>query len=118
MEVHATRVIVWDVPTAIECGAPFRVKVGVKCAAECGAGPRRVEVRDEHGDAVASGVVGDVPSPGTSALYFAEIGLRAPKAEGVYAWEAGVADVLDVATGTASQTPAIALEQRQKQARS
>ena len=22
MEVHATRVVIWDVPTAIECGAP------------------------------------------------------------------------------------------------
>ena len=37
MEPHATRIVVWDVPPAVECGAPFRVKVGVKCAAECGA---------------------------------------------------------------------------------
>ena len=108
MEVHATRVVVWDVPAAIECGVPFRVKVGVKCAAECGAGPRHVEIRDEHGDAIGSGVVGDVPSPGTSALYFAEIELRAPKAEGVYAWEAAVADVFDVATGNATHTAASA----------
>ena len=106
MEVHTTRVVVWDVPTAVECGTRFRVKVGVKCAAECGAGPRHVEIRDEHGDAVGSGVVGDVPSPGTSAVYVAEVELRAPRADGLYGWEAGVADVFDIATGDATHTAA------------
>jgi hypothetical protein len=108
MEVHTTRVVVWDVPTAVECGTRFRVKVGVKCAAECGAGPRHVEIRDEHGDAVGAGVVADVPSPGTSAVFAAEVELRAPRAEGLYGWEAGVADLFDIATGNATHTGASA----------
>jgi hypothetical protein len=108
MEVHTTRVVVWDVPTAVECGARFRVKVGVKCAAECGAWPRRVEIRDEHGEAVGSGIVGDEPSPGTSAVYVAEVELRAPRADGLYAWEAGVADLFDIETGNATHTAASA----------
>jgi hypothetical protein len=108
MEVHTTRVVVWDVPAAVDCGTRFRVKVGVKCAAECGAGPRRVEVRDEHGDSVGSGIVGEAPAPGTTAVYFAEVELRAPRAEGLYGWEAGVADLIDIATGDATHTGASA----------
>jgi hypothetical protein len=96
---HVTLVVVWDTPSAIECGAVFRVKVGVKCAVECGAAARRVEIRDEHGRSLAFGFVGDVPWAGTSGLYFAEVELRAPEKEGLHAWEACVADVVDVATG-------------------
>jgi hypothetical protein len=99
MEPHETRVVVWDTPSAIECGAVFRVKVGVKCAVECGAAARRVEIRDEHGRGLAFGTVGDVPWPGTSGLYVAEVELRAPENEGLHAWDACVADVVDLATG-------------------
>ena len=96
---HVTLVVVWDTPSAIECGAVFRVKVGVKCAVECGAAARRVEIRDEHGRSLAFGSVGDVPWTGTSGLYFAAVELRAPENPGLHAWEACVADVVDVATG-------------------
>ena len=92
MEPHATRIVVWDTPAAVECGAALRFKVGVKCAAECGAAARRVEIRDEDGRSVASAAVGDVPWPGTAALYFAELELRAPDTEGLHAWEARAAD--------------------------
>jgi hypothetical protein len=98
MEPHGTRIVVWDVPTAIECGAPFHVKVGVKCAEECGAASRHVEIRDEQGTVIGSGAVGDVPSVGTEALYYAEIELRAPSHAGLHAWQACVADLLDVGT--------------------
>jgi hypothetical protein len=99
---HVTLVVVWDTPSAVECGAAFHVKVGVKCAVECGAAVRRVEIRDEHGRSLASGAVGDVPWTGTSGLHFADVELRAPESPGLHAWEACVAevvDVVDVATG-------------------
>ena len=88
MEVHATRVVVWDVPVVVEPGAAFRIKVGVKCAAECSSAGRLVEIRDVEGQVVASGFVGDVPWPGTSALHYAELELRAPSVEGLHAREA------------------------------
>ena len=91
MDAHATRVVVWDVPAAVEPGAAVRVKVGVKCAADCSSAGRRVEVRDEQGHVVASGAVGSAPWPGTSALYYAELELRAPEAEGLHAREVAVA---------------------------
>ena len=90
METHATRVVVWDVPVAVAPGAAFRIKVGVKCAAECSSAGRRVEIRDGDGHVVASGVVGDVPWAGTSALYHADLELRAPSVEGLHAREARV----------------------------
>jgi hypothetical protein len=109
MQPHATRIVVWDVPGAIECGAPFRVKVGVKCAAECGAAPRHVEIRDEQGVIAGSWAVGDVPWAGTTALYYADIELRAPSAEGLCTWEACVAELVDI--GTRSITHAAARAQ-------
>jgi hypothetical protein len=95
MEAHSTRIVVWDVPVAVEPGAAFRVKVGVKCAAECSSAGRVVEVRDAEGRAVASGSVGEAPWPGTSALYFAELELRAPSVEGLHAREAFVVAAAD-----------------------
>jgi hypothetical protein len=106
MEPHATRIVVWDLPGTIECGAPFRVRVGVKCAEECGAAPRNVEIHDEDGRVVGSGAVGDAPLAGTAALYYADIELSAPSAEGLRTWEACVADLVDI--GTRSITHAAA----------
>ena len=94
MEGHATRVVVWDTPTAVECGAALRLKVGVKCAAECCAAGWRVAIRDAEGRGVAACAVGDVPWPGTAALYAAALELRAPEAQGLHAYEAALeADV-------------------------
>jgi hypothetical protein len=90
MEAHTTRVVVWDVPVVVEPGAAFRVKVGVKCAAECSSAGRLVEIRDAEGQVVASGRVGDVPWPGTSALHYTELELRAPSVDGLHAREAVV----------------------------
>ena len=95
METHTTRVVVWDVPVVVEPGAAFRVKVGVKCAAECSSAGRLVEIRDAEGQVVASGSVGDVPWPGTTALHYAELELRAPSVEGLHAREALVVAAAD-----------------------
>jgi hypothetical protein len=95
MEAHATRVVVWDVPVAVEPGAAFRVKVGVKCAAECSSAGRRIEIRDAEGRVVASGSAGEAPLLGTSALHYAELELRAPSVEGLHAREAFVACAAD-----------------------
>lgn len=89
-ESHRTRIAVWGGPPAVECGAKFRVKVGVKCASECRAEGWRLEVHDHDGNALTSASAGEAPWPGTAALYYAELELRAPDIEGLYAWEARV----------------------------
>jgi hypothetical protein len=104
MEPHATRIVVWDTPSAVECGAAFKLKVGVKCAEECGATAQRVEICDEQGSRVASAAVGE-PLAGT-ALHTAELELKAPVAAGLHAWEARAAEVVDAATGRITHTAA------------
>ena len=108
MDTHATRVVVWDVPAAVEPDTMVRVKVGVKCADECSSAGRRVDVRDGEGRVVASGCVGDVPWPGTAALYYAELELRAPSVEGLHAREAFVAAAGDAAGSAAAHEAATA----------
>ena len=92
MEPHATHIVVWDTPPTVECGATFRIRVGVKCAAGCSAAGRTVEIRDANGRWAASAPVSDAPWPGTS-LYSTEIELRAPEAAGLHAWEAVASEV-------------------------
>ena len=111
MEPHATRIVVWDVPSAIECGAPFRFKVGVKCAEACSAGARRVEICAADGRSLAAVALGDAPLPGTDALYFADIELHAPSAEGLHAWHARVGAAEDASAGQAAHTAASAVFQ-------
>ena len=88
VEAHATRVVVWDTPPAIERGKRFAVRLGVACSARCPPAGWAVEVRDHDGELRATSALGDEPWPGTDALYHAEVALTAPDAEGLYTWEA------------------------------
>ena len=82
--LHETSLAVWDIPTPA-AGERFSVKAGAKSSAGCTLCGRRIEVL--AGDAVvASGSLGDAPWPGTSALYWAELELRAPPAPGTVAF--------------------------------
>ncbi len=85
---HSTRVVVWDAPSAIECGEKFSVTLGVKCSAACRPDGWAVEVRDHDGKKQATATLSDDPWPGTAALYYTEVDLSAPDTEGLYAWEA------------------------------
>jgi hypothetical protein len=74
--LHQTSLAVWDIPTPA-AGEPYSIKVGAKSSAGCALGGRRIEVLD--GDAVmAVGHLGEAPWPGTDALFWAEVELRAP----------------------------------------
>ena len=88
VKAHTTRVVVWDLPSTIECGEKFSVKLGVKCSSECRPDGWTVEVRDEEGRKRATATLSDEPWPGTAALYYAEVDLSAPDTEGLYAWQA------------------------------
>ena len=85
---HSTRVVVWDAPSAIECGEQFSVTLGVKCSSECRPDGWAVEVRDHDGKKQATATLSDDPWPDTAALYYTQVDLSAPDTEGLYAWEA------------------------------
>ena len=84
---HATRVVVWDAPPTVERGKRFGVKLGVKCLSECRPQGWAVDVSDHEGKRQATAAVSDAPWPGTAALYYAEVDLTAPDAEGLFSWE-------------------------------
>jgi hypothetical protein len=79
--LHQTSLAVWDIPTPA-AGERFSIKVGAKSSAGCALGARRVEVLDGE-EIVAAGHLGDAPWPGTDALFWAEVELRAPDQPGL-----------------------------------
>jgi hypothetical protein len=94
---HSTQVVVWDVPSTIECGENFSIKFGVKCSAKCRPAGWALEVRDHEGKKLARATLSNAPWPETAALYYTIVDLTAPDTEGVYAWEAkATAASLDV----------------------
>ena len=91
-EPHATRMAVWDVPSAIPVSGAFRAKVGIKCSAGCDQTGREFGIYDHNGKKVASGVLSEEIWPGTTALHFAEVAFEAPTTLGTLTWEARTSD--------------------------
>jgi hypothetical protein len=73
----------WDIPAAVAAGEQYVVKVGAKSSSGCALGGCRVEVLDGAGQVAGRGRLGPAPWPGTDALFWSEIELRAPSAPGV-----------------------------------
>jgi hypothetical protein len=84
---HITSMTVWDVPSPIVLRTKFKLKVGVRCSAECKLAGKKIEIYDHEGVKVATGTLGDFPWPDTAGLYWAEVELEAPGTEGYYRWE-------------------------------
>jgi hypothetical protein len=83
---HATSMAIWDVPSPVARNHKFKIKVGVKCSTGCKLAGSEIRIYGEKGKKVATETLGDVPWPGTSALYWAEVELDAPKVSGLYKW--------------------------------
>jgi hypothetical protein len=88
VEPHTTSIVAWDMPSAIEVGERFRMKVGIKCSHECDLTNREFRIYDHQGAHVAGGMLPADAWPGTSGLHVAEVELQAPTAEGLYTWSA------------------------------
>jgi hypothetical protein len=74
---QATSLAVWDIPSPVVTGERFAIKVGAKSSAGTALGGTRIEICDEAGAMLAQGCLAEAPLPGTSALYWVEIGLLA-----------------------------------------
>jgi hypothetical protein len=83
---HTTSLAVWAVPSPVPIGGKFSVTVGAKSSGGCELKGARVEISDETGATVGHGTLGATPWPGTSGLYWAHIGLAAPRREGTFSW--------------------------------
>lgn len=89
---HVTSMAVWDVPFPIVLDTRFNIKVGVKCAAECRLAGSVVEIYDHTSKRVATRSLGEAPWQAVNALYWTQIELQAPPAEGPFTWTAKVSD--------------------------
>jgi methionine-rich copper-binding protein CopC len=83
---HQTSLAVWSIPSAVVTGRPFAIKAGAKSSAGCDLAGMPIDVCDAAGTVLASGVLGNTPWPGTSALYWTELILTAPAEAGMFAW--------------------------------
>jgi hypothetical protein len=88
---HATSIAVWDVPSPVAMLRAFTVKIGVRCSAMCRLTGQCVDIRDAAGVTISEGRLGETPWTGTSALYWANVELTAPAAEGMAFWSAAFA---------------------------
>jgi hypothetical protein len=80
-------IVVWDVPSTVECGAVFAVKAGIKCDGSCPPDNWTLEVHDEHGNRLATADVGEEIWPGTEGLHRVDLELTAPASEGSFRWK-------------------------------
>jgi hypothetical protein len=107
---HATSLAVWAVPSPVVMGEEFGIKVGAKSSAGIALTGGSIEVCDEANVVVARGCLGATPLPGTSALFWSEIPLRAPASEGVHAWSVKFAPAdLDLPHEPTSSTFSVAI---------
>jgi hypothetical protein len=83
---HATRVVVWDVPSAVVAGERFRIKLGIKCSSECSLTRREVIVNDHQGLRVATMALPADIWEGTTGLHASDVEIQAPADEGHYTW--------------------------------
>lgn len=74
------------VPSPVPIGGNFSVTAGAKSSGGCELKGARVEISDETGVTVGHGTLGAAPWPGTSGLFWAQIGLAAPRREGTFSW--------------------------------
>jgi hypothetical protein len=83
---QATSLAVWDVPSPVVAGTRFVIKAGAKSTANVALAGGAIEVCTETGDIAGRGVLSDAPLQDTGALYWADIQLKAPRAEGLRTW--------------------------------
>ncbi|MCL2137234.1 MAG: hypothetical protein FWH40_06930 [Coriobacteriia bacterium] len=85
---HKTSLAVWDIASPVECASAFRIKVGAKCAHSCSLAGLGVGIYDDSGTLQGFGQLSFDVFSESVALYWLEIELAAPQAEGNYVWEA------------------------------
>lgn len=83
---HETSLAVWDLASPVVAGRRATLKVGIACRSGCDLTGTRIDIYNETGTKVGGGTLGAVPWPATTALYWAELDVAAPEAQGDHAW--------------------------------
>ena len=83
---HDTSLAVWDLASPVVAGRRATLKAGIACSSGCNLTGTRIDVYDETGTRAGGGSLGPAPWPATTALYWAELDVAAPEAEGDHRW--------------------------------
>jgi hypothetical protein len=82
--VHDVSLAVWDLTSPVISGRRATPKVGISCPWGCVLAGTTIEIRDQQGALLGSGVTGSEPWPDTLALYWVELDVAAPETEGTH----------------------------------
>lgn len=88
---HDTSLALWDIPSPVVRNTRFEIKAGARCSAACKLAGKIIEIRDETGKLMGSGALGEETLPGTTALVFTAIALKAPRKLALHGWTASFA---------------------------
>ena len=83
---HEISLAIWDLPSPVIVGRSVPLKVGISCSRRCCLAAASIDVRDGSGAVVRCAPIGSDPWPGTAALYWVELDVPAPAAEGDHEW--------------------------------
>ena len=96
---HDTSLAVWDLASPVVAGRRATLKVGIACPSGCDLTGTRIDVYNETGTRIGGASLGSAPWPATTALYWAELEVAAPEAEGDHSWSLQATAPLDHARG-------------------
>ena len=85
---HAARLNVWGVPSAVTANEEFSFNIGLKCSSACDLSGQTILVKDHDGNVLLEQALGSDIWPGTEALQFLKVSVKAPVATGIYEWTA------------------------------
>jgi len=83
---HDISLAVWDLASPVVAGRRATLKVGITCSSGCDLSGSYVDVYDGTRTKVGAARIASALWPGTDALYWAELDIAAPSAEGDHAW--------------------------------
>lgn len=87
VRAHSLSLTLWNVPLAVERGARFSLRAGLRCSAGCDMSGQRIVFHSEDGGPIVSVKTREMPKEGTEAVYWTEIDLEAPSIDGKAVWE-------------------------------
>lgn len=86
VQSHEIILSAWGAPSPVNRGEEFIINIGARCIAGCSLAGLPIAIRDEEGNLIASGNLGDEVLANTAGTYWVAQQLIAPDDEGVYTY--------------------------------
>jgi len=83
---HRISLSAWEIPSPVNKGEKFRIKIGAKCLAGCSLAGLPIVILDDSKNRVVEGRLGEEVLPQTEGIYWTEQELTAPADEELHKW--------------------------------